>query len=124
MCEQPLFAAWCDHTATVVGPHQLRLLSERGDSRLGSAVAAHYEAPERLAERVGFDKAAQLLRSILPQTPIGRSGDLGEILATEAVPELLHPFYIPIKRLRWKDAREQATFAHAILGTDAVVAGV
>ena len=125
MCEQTLFAAWCDDTATAVGPHQLRLLSERGGSRagilarLGSTVAAHYEAPERLAERmarVGFHKAAQLLRSILPQTPIGRSGDLGEILATEAVPELLHPFYIPIKRLRWKDAREQAMRGEDLIG--------
>lgn len=125
MCEQNLFAEWCNNTLVPVGSHELRILSERDGSRarvlprLSQAVAAHYEAPERLAARmarVGFDKAAQLLRSLLPQTPVGRSGDLGEILATEAVPELLHPFHIPIKRLRWKDAREQAMRGEDLIG--------
>jgi hypothetical protein len=125
MCEQNLFAEWCDGAVTPVGPHELRILSEQAGTRagivtrLGQTVAAHYEAPERLAGRIqrfGFPKAAELLRALLPQTAIGRSGDLGEILATEAVPQLIHPFHIPIKRLRWKDARDFAMRGEDLIG--------
>ncbi len=125
MSQPTLFNDWCAPTATAVGAHQLRVLAERDGvrpnimPRLGAAVASHYEAPERLAARmarVGFEKAAQLLRSLLPQTANMRSGDLGEILATEAVPELLHPFHIPIKRLRWKDARDMAMRGEDLIG--------
>lgn len=125
MCQPTLFDDWCAPTTTTVGAHRLRVLTERDGvrpnimPRLGAAVASHYEAPERLAARmarVGFDKAAQLLRSLLPQTANMRSGDLGEILATEAVPELLHPFHIPIKRLRWKDARDMAMRGEDLIG--------
>jgi len=125
MCQPTLINDWCAPTATAVGAHHLRVFSERDGARpnilprLSTAVASHYEAPERLAARmarVGFEKAAQLLRSLLPQTPTARSADLGEILATEAVPELLHPFHIPIKRLRWKDAREMAMRGEDLIG--------
>lgn len=34
-------------------------------------------------ERLGYEVAAQILSEAMPQTPKGRSGDLGEILATE-----------------------------------------
>lgn len=125
MCEQNLFREWCDDAVTPVGPHELRILSEQAGTRagimarLGETVAAHYDAPERLAgrmQRFGFEKAAELLRALLPQTAIGRSGDLGEILATESVPELIHPFHIPIKRLRWKDARDLAMRGEDLIG--------
>ena len=39
------------------------------------------------AIRLGYKVAAKILSEAMPQTPKGRSGDLGEILATELVEE-------------------------------------
>ena len=88
---------------------------------LAATVASHYDEPQRLIDRIGrigYQKTAAHLASILPQTKKARSGDMGEILATEAVPEFLRPFRVPIKRLRWKDAREQAMRGEDLIAVD------
>ncbi|MFQ5574244.1 MAG: Hachiman antiphage defense system protein HamA, partial [Terriglobia bacterium] len=56
-------------------------------------------------EQLGADKTAELLRKHLPTKKGTRSGDLGEILATEFVTRKL-AYEVPILRLRWKDGRE------------------
>jgi hypothetical protein len=82
-------------------------------------VASHYDDPERLMDRIarlGYAKAAQVLKVMLPTTKRARSGHLGEILTTESVPALLRPFKVPIKRLRWADGRESALRGEDLIG--------
>jgi hypothetical protein len=53
---------------------------------------SHYDRLERIAadvERLGYAAAAKILSTELPKTMTARSGDLGEILATELVEERL-----------------------------------
>ncbi|MBA3832981.1 MAG: hypothetical protein H0X34_14015 [Chthoniobacterales bacterium] len=73
---------------------------------IDATVAAHYEDPVRLSERIarlGLPRTAELLREMFPGSKRARSGHWGEIFATEAVPAVLKSFQIPIKRLRWLD---------------------
>jgi len=77
---------------------------------LAETVRSHYERLERIAEdvsRLGFETAAEILRAELPQTAKARSGDLGEILATELVEEEIG-LRVPVRRLRYKDGRNMA----------------
>ena len=86
------FNDWCDAADSNVGTHGLRILS--GDPvRLNAGVVAtaavvptHYAAAERVAgilRRLGKTEAAEFVEGKLPTSKSIRSGDLGEILATE-----------------------------------------
>lgn len=83
-----------------------------------AAVPAHYAVEERIARalsRLGKPAAAQLIIDSLPQTAQIRSGDLGEIYATEWINA--HSGYrAPIKRLRWKDHRNMAMRGDDVIG--------
>jgi Cap4 SAVED domain len=110
------FDELCDRADDVVNGHQLDLLvvSDKKIAKARAAVAAivpaHYASPKRVADilaKFGKKKAAKFVREKLPLSVKIRSGDLGEILATEYVDE--HTAYeAPIKRLRWKDHREMS----------------
>lgn len=86
------FNDWCDSADTPLGNHHVRVMTGRpADAATGiqvtaTAVPAHYAAEERIAAalaRLGKVAAAQMITNLLPQTPQIRSGDLGEIYATE-----------------------------------------
>ena len=121
-----LFKEWCEtKKIDVTNRHKLHIFSEKEGARslvetqIDDTVASHYDEPTRLADRIarlGYAKAAKILRAMLPQTLRARSGQLGEILATEAVPAVLKSFEIPIKRLRWSDGREMALRGEDLLG--------
>jgi hypothetical protein len=64
---------------------------------------------------LGAPKTAELFREHVPTRKKARSGDLGEILATEVAEQRLG-FDVPIRRLRWKDGREMALRGDDILG--------
>ncbi len=107
---------WLRERRTAVGRHQKLLLEEiegRRDEildRLREVVSSHYVALEITTKRLadlGATKTAELLRQELPLSKRARSGDIGEILATEFVEQVLH-FKVPIRRLQWKDGREMA----------------
>jgi hypothetical protein len=51
----------------------------------------------------------------MPRTPRARSGELGEILATELVVEHTD-FMVPVRRLRYKDGREMALRGDDFIG--------
>lgn len=55
----------------------------------------------------GYKKALRHIRSKMPRPVQVRSGDCGEILATEYI-EQFTPYRVPVKRLRWKDDRDVA----------------
>src|SRR5258708_440437 len=105
------FADWCEETEQAVGNHTLKVLTAT-DAKLEAArattaaiVPTHYASEERIADllaRLGKPASARFIRDKIPAGPRIRSGDLGEILATEYVAEET-TFTVPIKRLRWKD---------------------
>ena len=79
---------------------------------------SHYDRLERIADdvqRLGYKVAAGILRAQLPQTDKGRSGDLGEILATELVEEEIG-LRVPVRRLHYKDGRNMAMRGDDFIG--------
>lgn len=118
------FNDWCDSADTPLGNHHVRVMTGRpADAAIGiqvtaTAVPAHYAAEERIAAalaRLGKVAAAQMITNLLPQTPQIRSGDLGEIYATEWI-DAHSGYRAPIKRLRWKDHRNMAMRGDDVIG--------
>ena len=121
-----LYDGWCDLTAkNISNGHRLHLLVERDGVRatvkgkIVDTVDSYYQDPKLLADRIkkhGLVKAAKMLEALLPRTKIARSGQLGEILASEVVPAILPTFRVPLKRLRWRDGRETAMRGEDVVG--------
>lgn len=92
---------------------------------LAETVRSHYGRLERIAddvERLGYKVAASILSEAMPQTPKRRSGDLGEILATELVEEEIG-LRVPVRRLRYKDGRNIAMRGDDFIGAGYYGAG-
>jgi hypothetical protein len=120
------FDNWCDFTNTSVGRHHIRVMTCRtadfaaAIQSTATAVPSHYVAGERIAgalARLGKVAAANMITDLLPQTPQIRSGELGEIYATEWI-EAHSGFRAPIKRLRWKDHRDMAMRGDDVIGLE------
>ena len=118
------FNDWCDPADTNVGPHPLRLLTcdpallNTGVAAMAAVVPTHYAAAERVVgilRRLGKLEAAKYLEGKLPTSKRLRSGELGEILATEFIAEQSR-YQVPIKRLRWKDHRNMAMRGDDVIG--------
>ena len=118
------FHEWCESKNEVVNGHNLRLLVlldgafDTACKLVTAIVPSHYASPERIAailDKFGKHKAAAYLRDKLPQNSKLRSGDLGEILATQYIDECTN-YKAPIKRLRWKDHREMAMRGDDVIG--------
>lgn len=118
------FNDWCDATETNIGGHTLRVLSgdpariNVGVNATAAIVPEHYAAEEqvsRILARLGKPAAAEFIRGKLPTTKSIRSGDLGEILATEFIAAQTG-YSVPIKRLRWKDHRNMAMRGDDVIG--------
>ena len=110
------FDRWLSIKMANEGKHVLLICTEKRDSfndiieELQEIVRSHYVAPEitiRRLEELGAPQTAKLLREHLPATKTARSGDLGEILATEFTERKIG-FTVPVRRLRWKDGRNMA----------------
>ena len=119
-----IFDDWFDITTEVVNGHEYKAINITGDnlesaaSDIAQIVPDHYIAPESIArtlERLGKPAAAAKLRAKLPQTKNLRSGDLGEILATEYIDSQTE-FDVPIRKLRWHDHREMAMRGDDVIG--------
>ena len=110
------FDRWLSTKMANIGNHVLLICTENRGScdeimdELRVVVRSHYVAPEITAKRLaelGATATAEFLREHFPQTKKARSGDLGEILATELTERKLG-FDVPVRRLRLKDGREMA----------------
>lgn len=110
----PIYDDWCEFGERVEGRKRFWTLTERADgraaisARLAELVRTHYDTQERIAddiEALGYDAAATILRTLLPQTRRARAGDLGEILAAQLAEERFD-FQVPVRRMRYKDGRE------------------
>lgn len=122
-----MFEDWCDIEEMAHGGNKkLCRLTEKAGGRaaikaeLIERVRSHYDKIEQIAddvERLGFPGASAILKERMPRTARARSGEMGEIIATEFI-EFYTVFRIPVRRLRYKDGREMALRGDDFLGVD------
>lgn len=122
-----MFGDWCIFDETRCGANKrLCCVREKAGGRttawpvLVERVRSHYDKLSQIAddvERLGFCGASTVLRERLPQSERARSGELGEIIATEFI-EHYTDFRIPVRRLRYKDGREMALRGDDYVGID------
>ena len=122
--ERGLLGRWLKGDKISLGKHDLTVLAESRDSRdnvsseLRKTVRDHYMSPEMWSERLedlGAPETAKILKELLPKLSASRSGDTGEILATEVAEQELG-YTVPVRRLRWKDGRNAALRGDDIVG--------
>jgi hypothetical protein len=103
--------SWMDETRPDPAAQDLVLLEERSGARPLIAAAFQETVKDHLAglsiiHRIsGYKKSLAYIRNRMPRPIRVRSGDCGEILATEYI-EQCTEYSVPIKRLRWKDDRD------------------
>ncbi len=119
-----LYERWCESTKKKDKRKHYWTYVEKDGGRdeilndLAETIRSHYDRLERIAEdvdRLGYTVAAKILSEAMPQTDKGRSGDLGEILATELVEEEIG-LRVPVRRLRYKDGRNMAMRGDDFIG--------
>ncbi len=119
------FNDWCVSVDEPVGNHYRRVMTGQtaslavGIQATAAIVPVHYASEEQVARalaRLGKPAAAALIESKLPTTKHIRSGDLGEIYATEWIAAHSGGYRAPIKRLRWKDHRNMAMRGDDVIG--------
>lgn len=119
------FNDWCLTVDLPVGNHLRRVMTGQavsiatGIQATAAIVPAHYASEEQVARalaRLGKTQSAALIEGKLPTTKAIRSGDLGEIYATEWIDAHSGGYCAPIKRLRWKDHRNMAMRGEDVIG--------
>lgn len=119
------FDDWCVAVDEPVGNHFRRVMRAQaanlpmGIQATAAIVPGHYASEEqvvRALSRLGKPAAAALIEGKLPTTKAIRSGDLGEIYATEWIDVYSGGYRAPIKRLRWKDHRNMAMRGDDVIG--------
>lgn len=119
------FNDWCLSVDEPVGNHFRRVMIGQaaslatGIQATAAIVPGHYASEESVAralDRLGKPAAAALIEGKLPTTKNIRSGDLGEIYATEWIDAHSGGYRSPIKRLRWKDHRNMAMRGDDVIG--------
>lgn len=119
------FTDWCVSVDEAVGNHFRSVMTGQaaslptGVQATATIVPGHYASEEHVARalaRLGKPAAAELIRGKLPTTKAIRSGDLGEIYATEWIDAHSGGYKVPIKRLRWKDHRDMAMRGDDVIG--------
>ncbi len=119
------FNDWCISVDEQVGSHHRRVMAGQathlavGIQATAAIVAGHYASEEQVARalaRLGKPAAAAVIEGKLPTTKQIRSGDLGEIYATEWIDAHSGGYRAPIKRLRWKDHRNMAMRGDDVIG--------
>lgn len=119
------FNDWCLSVDEPVGNHFRRVMTGLnaslpiGIQATAAIMPGHYASEEQVARalaRLGKPAAAALIQGKLPTTKAIRSGDLGEIYATEWIDAHSGGYRAPIKRLRWKDHRNMAMRGDDVIG--------
>lgn len=119
------FNEWCASVDEPVGNHTRRVMTGQaaqlltGIQATAAIMPSHYASEENVARalaRLGKPAAAALIQGKLPTTKQIRSGDLGEIYATEWIDAHSGGYRAPIKRLRWKDHRNMAMRGDDVIG--------
>ncbi|MCZ7681170.1 MAG: DUF1837 domain-containing protein [Sandaracinaceae bacterium] len=119
---EALFQTWLVETAPPRSA-TLRLYHERKGvraavlPRLGELLVDHYVGLETVLKAGGLKKAAALVRSSLPDSKQTRSGDLGEIVASEYVDGETN-FTVPVRKLNWKSDRQTPMHGNDVIAID------
>lgn len=117
-----LFAKWLEEISPT--PKGGRLYRERSKARriglgqLKKLLADHFVGEATITKAGGYKKAAEIIQNSLPTNKRTRSGDLGELIATEYV-DSQTPFRAPIRKLRWKSDREMPMHGNDVVAVDA-----
>jgi hypothetical protein len=118
------FSIWCDLEEVEIADHLVVEIVSRpadlaeGTEAMADLVPDHYSSAEHIARvlaNLGKAEAAQFIRNKLPTSKRIRSGDLGEILATEYI-DAHTQYSAVVKRLRWKDHRNMAMRGDDVIG--------
>jgi len=119
-----MYETWCNSTKVNDKRKHYWTYVEKAGGRdavrndLVVTIRSHYDRLERIAEdvaRLGYKRASEILSTEMPQTATSRSGELGEILATELVEEEVG-LRVPVRRLRYKDGRNMAMRGDDFIG--------
>ena len=89
-----------------------------GLKALKKLLIEHFVGEATVLQAGGYKKAAAIVTNSLPTNKKTRSGDLGELLATEYV-NLETSFVAPIYKLRWKSDRQTAMHGNDVIAVDA-----
>lgn len=96
-----------DNVAELVVLNELRNARAAMDESIQEAVEDHLAGLDIIAKMGGYPKTVDYIRNKLPSSKRVRSGDFGEIMASEYVDQFTD-YRVPIKKLRWKDDRSMA----------------
>jgi hypothetical protein len=119
-----IFNTWINRQEEINNLRTFLICTEVAGTRLQIAedlqeiIRSHYNDLAVIADdikQLGYEVASKILKARLPQTSRARSGDLGEILATEYI-EYELGYDVPIRRLRYKDGREMALRGDDFIG--------
>jgi len=117
-----LFKKWLQATAAKPTAG-VSVYTERNGARslgltsLKKLLGDHFVGEETIVQAGGYSKSAKIIANSLPTNKRTRSGDLGELLATEYLNSET-PFVVPINKLRWKSDREMAMHGNDVIGVD------
>lgn len=87
--------------------HELPGSREAVDGDIQETVEDHLAGLDIIARIGGYPNTVAFIRNKLPSNKRVRSGDFGEIIASEYVDQFTD-YRVPIKKLRWKDDRSVA----------------
>jgi hypothetical protein len=77
----------------------------------------HFVGETTILRSGGYKKAAAIIENSLPTEKRTRSGDLGELLATEYI-DAQTSFRVPIRKLRWKSDRQMPMHGNDVVAVD------
>lgn len=80
-------------------------------------LAEHFVGEATILQAGGYTKAAAVIANSLPADKRTRSGDLGELLATEYI-DTQTEFIVPIRKLRWKSDRQMPMHGNDVIAVD------
>jgi hypothetical protein len=113
MAKAGFITTWLKENKPAGAPGNLVLLTERAKQRpiveeaVRSTVVDHLVGAKIVEQIGGMKKAAAVIRNAFPTSKRARSGDIGEIIATEYVDQAT-AYTVPVRRLRFKDDRGMA----------------
>lgn len=105
--------AWVNPTQPDASVPELVVLNElpgtraNVDGEIQETVEDHLAGLDIISKIGGYPKTMAFIRNKLPTSKRVRSGDFGEIIASEYVDQFTD-YRVPIKKLRWKDDRSVA----------------
>lgn len=117
---EPFFVDWMDHNQPVSNAEELVVLREKASvtkavhAAIKTAAMEHLVGLDMLKRIGGWDQTEAFIRNKVPTDKKVRSGDLGEILASEYIDQCMS-YAVPIKRLRWKDDRDTTMRGNDVL---------